>query len=114
MDVIGFGLENFDTIGKWRDTEAVGRQKFPIEPGGTLPGGAAFSDIKGLKAVLLEEDDRLAQELVESMLAYGLGRTIEFSDADAVATILDNLKRDDYRIRSMVHEIATSLLFRTK
>jgi len=114
MDVIGFGLENFDTIGKWRDTEAVGRQKVPIEPGGTLPGGAAFSDIKGLKAVLLEEDDRLAQELVESMLAYGLGRTIEFSDADAVATILDNLKRDDYRIRSMVHEIATSLLFRTK
>jgi len=114
MDVIGFGLENFDTIGKWRDTEAVGRKKIPIEPGGTLPGGAAFSDVKGLKIVLLEEDDQLAQELVESMLAYGLGRTIEFSDADAVATIVDNLKRADYRVRAMVHEIAASPLFRTK
>lgn len=114
MDVIGFGLENFDTIGKWRDTEAVGRQKVPIEPGGTLPGGAAFSDVKGLKTVLLEEDDRLAEELVESMLAYGLGRTIEFSDADAVSEILDKLKKDDYRLRAIVHEIAGSPLFRVK
>jgi hypothetical protein len=114
MDVIGFGLENFDTIGKWRDTEAVGRQKIPIKPGGTLPSGATFSDVKGLKTVLLEEDDQLAQELVESMLAYGLGRTIEFSDADAVATVVDNLKRDDYRVRAMVHEVAASQLFRIK
>lgn len=114
MDVIGFGLENFDTIGKWRDTETVGRQKVPIEPGGTLPGGAAFSDVKELKTLLLEEDDRLAQELVESMLAYGLGRTIEFSDADAVAGILNKLKREDYRLRGMVHEIVGSTLFRTK
>lgn len=67
-----------------------------------------------MKIVLLEEDDQLAQELVESMLAYGLGRTIEFSDADAVATIVDNLKRADYRVRAMVHEIAASPLFRTK
>ena len=114
MDVIGFGLENFDTIGKWRDTESVGRQQVPIEPGGTLPGGVAFSDVKGLKAVLLEENDRLAQELVESMLAYGLGRTIEFSDADAVLGILDKLKNDEYRVRAIVHEVAASSLFRTK
>ncbi len=114
MDVIGFGLENFDTIGKWRDTEAVGRQKVPIEPGGTLPGGAAFNDVNGLKTVLLEENDRLAEELVESMLAYGLGRTIEFSDADSVSEILENLRSDDYRVRSIVHEVAASHLFRTK
>ena len=114
MDVIGFGLENFDTIGKWRDTETVGRKRVPIEPGGTLPGGATFNDVKGLKTVLLEEDDRLAQELVESMLAYGLGRSIEFSDTDAVSMILEGLKRDDYRLRAMVHEIAASSLFSTK
>lgn len=114
MDVIGFGLENFDAIGKWRDAEIVGRQQIPIEPGGTLPGGAAFIDVNGLKTVLLQENDRLAEELVESMLAYGLGRTIEFSDADAVATILDKLKSDDYRLRAMVHEIAGSPLFKTK
>lgn len=114
MDVIGFGLENFDTIGKWRDIEFVGRKKVPIEPGGTLPGGAAFNDVRGLKSVLLKEKDRLAEELVESILAYGLGRTIEFSDADHVETILHKLKDDDYRLRSMIYEIAASRLFRTK
>lgn len=114
MDVIGFGLENFDTIGKWRDSEIVARKPIPIEPGGTLPGGAAFSDVKGLKTVLLEEDDRLAEELVEAMLAYGLGRTIEFSDADAVSEILERLKDDDYPVRSMIYEIAASSMFKTK
>lgn len=114
MDVIGFGLENFDTIGKWRDSETVGRKQVPIEPGGTLPGGAAFSTVDGLKSVLLEEDDRLAQELVESLLAYGLGRTVEFSDAEVVATILENLKSRDYRVRSIIHEIAVSSLFKSK
>ncbi len=64
--------------------------------------------------MLLEEDDQLGQELVESMLAYGLGRTIEFSDADAVAAILEKLNRDDYRLRAMVHEVASSTHFRTK
>ncbi|MEN9576642.1 MAG: hypothetical protein RL077_642 [Verrucomicrobiota bacterium] len=114
MDVIGFGLENFDVIGKWRDTEPVGRKQVPIEPGGTLPNGAAFKDIAGLKAVLLQHDHRLAEELVEALLAYGLGRTIEFSDQDAVAAVLAKLKPDGYRVRSMIHEIAASPVFRTK
>lgn len=114
MDVIGFGLENFDTIGRWRDTEKVGRKEVPIEPGGILPGGAAFANVKELKAVLLDEKSRLAEELVESMMAYALGRTVEFSDTDAVDQILQDLKANDYRVRSMIHEIAASPLFRTK
>ena len=114
MDVIGFGLENFDVIGKWRETEQVGRKQVPIEPGGTLPNGAAFQDVAGLKVVLLAHDHRLAEELVEAMLAYGLGRTIEFSDKDAVAAMLAKLKPDGYRVRSMLHAITASPLFRTK
>jgi hypothetical protein len=115
MDVIGFGLENFDTIGKWRNTEKVGRSKqVPIEPGGTLPDGAAFSDIQGLKSVLAEQDNQLAEELVESILAYGLGRTIEFSDADAIDAILKSLEKEDYPLRSMIHEIVASPLFKKK
>ena len=114
MDVIGFGLENFDTIGKWRDTEKVGRKEVPIEPGGTLPGGAKFRDVSELKSVLLDQEAKLAQELVESLLAYGLGRTIEFSDADVVETIVNDLSEDDYRLRTMIHEIASSPLFRIK
>jgi mono/diheme cytochrome c family protein len=114
MDVIGFGLENFDVIGQWRDTETVGRKEVPIATGGTLPGGGAFADIDGLKAALLNEKDALARELVESLLAYSLGRTIEFSDADAIEAILHELKREDYPVRSMIHAVTASRLFQTK
>ncbi|QDU93882.1 DUF1592 domain-containing protein [Lignipirellula cremea] len=114
MDVIGFGLENFDTIGAWRDTEKVGRKQVPIESGGTLPGGAAFQNIDDLKSLLLEQEDRLAEELVESLLAYSIGRPMEFSDADAISAILQNLADEDYRLRSMIHEIVSSPLFQTK
>ena len=114
MDVIGFGLENFDVTGQWRDTETVGRKQVPIQSGGTLPDGSEFSDINGLKVVLLQQGTRLPEALVESLLAYGLGRTIEFSDSDAVQTILSHLSVDNYRVRSMIHEVASHPLFRMK
>lgn len=112
MDVIGFGLENFDTTGRWRETEKVGNQEVPIAPGGTLSDGSAFANVKELKQVLLAHEDALAKELLQSMLTYALGRTIEFSDADDVDTLLAKLKPDDYRIRSMIREIALHPLFR--
>ncbi len=114
MDVIGFGLENFDPVGMWRDTEKVGRKQVPIEPGGTLPDGAVFSNVQELKTVLIKHEEDLAHQLVESILAYALGRTIEFSDADDVADLLAALKSDDYRVRSMIREVAMSPLFRSK
>lgn len=114
MDAIGFGLENFDTTGLWRDTEKVGRKQVPIQPGSALPGGAAFASVQQLKQVLLAQEDQLAKELIESIMAYGLGRTIEFSDQDDVEGLLQKLKADGYRTRSMVREIALSPLFRKK
>ena len=114
MDVIGFGLENFDTIGRWRDTERVGKKQVPIEAGGTLPSGVSFKDTHELKALLVTQKHRLAQELCESLTAYGIGRTIEFSDADKIKTILRQSYSQDFRLRSMISEIVTAPLFRTK
>ena len=114
MDAIGFGLENFDTIGRWRDTETVGRQEVAIDPSGTLPSGEAFADVSELKQVLLNQQDALAREMVESLLAYGLGRTIEFSDGDDVEAILKKLQPADYPMRSIIREVALSALFRSK
>ena len=114
MDVIGFGLENFDPTGRWRDTEKVGRRQLPIKPGGTLPDGSAFSDVQTLKALLLENKENLAKELVESLLTYALGRTIAFSDGDDVEAILDNLREDDFRLADMVREVVTCELFLRK
>ncbi len=114
MDIIGFGLENFDTIGRWREAEKVGNKQVPIDPGGTLPDGAAFANVQELKAVLLDHEKDLAHQLVESILAYGLGRTIEFSDIDDVDEILAKLEGEDYRVGSMIREVALSPLFRRK
>ena len=114
MDAIGFGLENFDTIGRWRDTEKVGRQSVPIDPASSLPDGSTFATVQELKAVLMRHEDQLAEELVESIMAYALGRTIEFSDSDDVAKILGRLKTANYGIRSMIREIALSQLFRSR
>lgn len=114
MDVIGFGLENFDTIGRWRETEKVGNKQVSIEPGGTLPDGAAFADVHELKSVLLDHEEDLAKELVSSMMNYALGRTIEFSDMDDVEEVLAKLRENEFRVGSMVREVAMSPLFRRK
>lgn len=114
MDIIGFGLENFDTIGRWRDHEKVGRKNILIQPAGTLPGGGKFQNVSELKKLLLQHEDDLAEELIESLLAYGLGRTIEFSDSDDVEEILTRMKPRNYRLRSLIKEIALSPLFRRK
>ena len=114
MDVIGFGLENFDPAGRWRDKEKVGRKQVPIQPGGKLPGGGEFNNVSGLKTLLLNHQDDLAEELTESILAYALGRTIEFSDADDVQEILSKLKENEYPLRDLVKHVAMSPLFRKK
>ena len=114
MDVIGFGLENFDTIGQWRDTELVGTKTVPIEPGGQLPDGGQFANLDDLKRLLLKHEDQLAEELVESLLAYGLGRKIEFTDADAIDNILTSLEPEQFRLGDMIREIAASPIFRSK
>ncbi len=114
MDAIGFGLENFDTIGRWRDTEKVGKKNVPIKPGGILPNGQKFNNANELKKVLLTNEKELATQLTESLLTYGLGRTIEFSDADDVELITNRLRKDGYRVRDMIREVATSPLFKKK
>ena len=85
MDALGFGLENFDTIGRWRETEKVGRKSVTIDPASSLPDGSTFSTVQELKSVLMKHEGQLAEELVESIMGYALGRTIEFSDSEAVA-----------------------------
>ncbi|MGY8770599.1 MAG: DUF1588 domain-containing protein [Pirellulales bacterium] len=114
MDVIGFGLENFDTTGRWRDTEKVGNKQVPIIPGGTLPDGSEFKNVQELKTVLLKHDEELAQEMVESILSYALGRTIEFSDSDDLTAIMSRLEQDNFRVRSMIREVALSSLFKSQ
>jgi len=114
IDAIGFGLEHFDAIGRWRETERVGNKDLPIDTAVTLPSGARYSNVQELKALLGSQQDRLARELLESMLAYALGRTVEFSDANEVEQLLSKLELEQFPVRSMVQAIVSSRLFQTK
>lgn len=114
MDAIGFGLENFDVTGAWRDEEVVRKSMVPIDPASSLPDGSKFEDIHGLKSLLLREKERLARELVVSILSYGLGRTVQFSDQNEVDAILESIAANDYPVADMIKEIASSPVFKRK
>ena len=111
MDTIGLALENFDTIGRWRDTEKLFRTKEPIVIDGALPGGKPFTNFKEFQATLLAHEEDLARNMVESLLVYALGRDIEFTDAPHIDEILNKLRPNRFRMKDMVHAVAESPIF---
>lgn len=114
IDPIGFGMENYNAIGQWRINEKVGKEEQRIQQGGRLVSGIRYQDINDLKRLLKTQRHKLAKELIESMLAYGLGRTIEFSDADQIDALVKRSQYDDFAMQGMIHKIVTSPLFTTK
>jgi hypothetical protein len=110
MDPIGFGLENYDASGAWRDRDG----KFPIDSSGTLPGGTSFQGSKELKQVLRSRSDLFARNLTEKMLTYALGRGLEPYDRPAVDAILQRLGENDYKFSTLITEITQSRPFRMR
>jgi mono/diheme cytochrome c family protein len=110
MDPIGFGLENFDAIGRWRTQDG----KFPIDASGILPDGKRFNGPDELKSILLENRDAFTRCVTEKMLIYALGRGLEPYDRQAVNTIAAQAAKNDYRISSLVLGIANSLPFQAR
>jgi hypothetical protein len=110
MDPIGFGLENYDASGAWRDWDG----KFPIDSSGTLPGGASFAGPKELKQVLRSQTGLFTRNLTEKMLTYALGRGVEHSDRATVERIEQRLALNGYRFSALVMEIVNSQAFRMR
>lgn len=110
MDPIGFGLENYDAIGRWRTTEG----EVAIDSSGTLPTGEAFSGPKELKALLLAQKDAFTHTLTKKMLTYALGRGLERYDRPAVDSIARAVAEDDYRFSRLVLEIVESMPFQMR
>ena len=105
MDALGFGLENFDAIGGWRDRDG----RFDIDPSGELPGGKHFGGPAELMTILVEEKrDEFCRCLTEKMLTYALGRGLESHDRCTVKEIVRELKENEYRFTTIVSEIVTS------
>ena len=108
LDPIGFGLENFDVIGRWRDKDDSGG---PIDAAGELPGGKHFSTPKELKAIIAGRKEDVARNLAEKLLAYALCRQLEGYDETVVDGIMQNLARDDYRMQTLITEVVISYPF---
>jgi hypothetical protein len=108
LDPIGFGLENFDAIGRWRDKDESGG---PIDAVGELPGGKHFASPKELKAIIASRQDDLTRNLTEKLLAYALGRQLDGYDHIIVDQMLKTITVDGYRAQSLISEIVTSYPF---
>lgn len=108
LDPIGFGLENFDAVGRWRDRNEAG---IAIDSAGKLPTGAAFSNPAELKRLLAGRESDLARNLTERFMAYALGRTLEGYDEVVIDQLLARIAGDEYRVRTILTEVIASDLF---
>jgi hypothetical protein len=105
MDAIGFGLENFDAIGAWRDLDG----RFEINAGGELPGGRKFNGAGDLMQILAEEKKaEFCRCLSSKMLTYALGRGLSSYDRCALNEIVTALEAGEYRFGNLVAAIVTS------
>jgi hypothetical protein len=104
MDQLGFGLENFDATGRWRERDG----QFAINPSGELPGGAKFSGPLGLAAVLQKRQGEVVRCLAEKMLTFALGRELAVQDRCAVDKIVEDVEAQGYRFSALVIAIAKS------
>jgi hypothetical protein len=108
MDPLGFALENYDAVGRWRTMDG----QFRIDPSGELIGGRKFADVRELKQLLGSTTaKKFARTLIENMLTYGLGRGLEAYDYCTVEDIRRQLADDDYRIHSIIFGIVESDAF---
>jgi hypothetical protein len=110
MDVLGFGLENYDAIGKWRTMDG----KFPVDVSGTFPNGKSFSTPAEMKVLLKEELPDFARCIIEKMLTYSLGRGLEKYDRKTVEEIGRNLSASGYHFQTLISEIVQSLPFQSR
>ena len=110
MDPIGFGLENFDQTGRWRDMI----RKDPVDASGELPGKKKFNGPAELKAIIAEHSDELAKVLSERVLTYALGRALHYYDDTVIDHIVERSLADGGRFDTIVVETVLSLPFRNR
>jgi hypothetical protein len=108
MDLIGFGLENFDWLGRWREQDAG--QK--IDAAGVMASGEKFDGPAELRQVLLNRKDDFIRTLTGKVLGYALGRSLEDGDQCTIQKLVATLAKDDYKARTLIREVVLSTPFR--
>ncbi len=111
IDPVGFALENFDALGRWRDHEG---DTASIDVSGRLPLVGEFDGVDGLEAGLMSRPDLFAGTITEKLLTFALGRGVEYYDAPAVRRILRAAEADGYRLSSLIVGIVESVPFQMR
>ena len=111
MDPLGFALEHFDGVGRWRTTDADA----PIDASGVLPDGTAFRGLAELRRALLQtEREQFVWTVTDRLLTYALGRGVEYHDAPAIRRIMRDAAPADYTLSSLILGVARSLPFQMR
>jgi hypothetical protein len=110
MDPVGFALENFDAVGRWRSFD-MGE---PVDSSGGLPDGSEFSGVASLEEGLLERPELFVRTLSEKLLTYALGRGVETYDAPAIRQVVRDSQADDYSFSSIILGVVKSVPFQMR
>jgi hypothetical protein len=111
IDPLGFGLENFDPTGKWREVDEVYTK---IDASGNLPDGTKFGTAPELRAALVKRPDRFVSAFTEKLLTYALGRGVEYYDMPAVRKIVSDAAGSRYKLSTIVLGITKSMPFQMR
>jgi hypothetical protein len=110
MDPIGFAMENFDAVGRWRDRDA-GQ---PIDASGVFPDGSKFDGMAGLKAALLSHPEEFVSTLTGKLLMYAAGRNVQYFDQPVIRKIVRTSAKENYAFASLVRGVVESAPFRLR
>ncbi len=117
IDPLGLAFENYDAIGRWRETERVEGgtgEDPPVDASGKLPEGKAFSGPAEFKKLLAEDDERLAKAFVEQLATYALRRLVTVDDTAQIQKIVSSAKPGGYRLQDLVRGLVLSDLFKKR
>jgi hypothetical protein len=117
IDPLGLAFDNFDAIGRWRDTERVegGIGDDPrVDASGVLPDGQTFAGPSEFKKLLAQDDDRLAEAFLEQLATYALRRVMTLDDTQQLRSVVASAKDDDYRLKSLIRGLVVSELFQKR
>lgn len=112
IDPLGFALENFDAVGRWRDNDRHAR--VPIDSSGVLADGTPVDGPVALREAILSRPDQFVQTFTEKLMTFGLGRRIEYQDMPTVRRIVREAADENFRLSALIINIVNSDQFRMK
>ena len=110
IDPLGFALENFDAVGRWRTRD----QEQPIDSRGMLPSGEEIADVDDLEAAILARPEQFVGAVAEKLLTFALGRGVEYDDGPAIRAMVRHAAENDYRFSSLIEGVVLSAPFRMR